>query len=108
MTDQPDLSHVINTVAFFTERALGALKSVSTTDADVMVDYSIAMLEKLREAYEHLPDLNLTEAAVLALLAVVVVWAGIHPHTFVSVYSPDTAAIAQKLLDAEQVSLLIR
>ncbi len=68
--------------------------------------YWRVMLGSLKEAHRRLEDLSVLETAVLAALALVVVWAGVQPQAFIQVFTADTSGVMQAV-NAAQVAGLV-
>ena len=70
--------------------------------------YWRVMLGSLREAHRKLEDLSRLETAVLVALALVVVWVGVEPQTFIELFSADTSEIVQALAESETAAALMK
>ncbi len=68
--------------------------------------YWRVMLGTLSDAHRRLQDLTRLETAVLAALALVVVWAGVEPQTFIELFTADTSGIVQAITESETAALL--
>ena len=82
--------------AFEVSIAIGALAAIGVilAAAYMLWMYQRVALGHLRNrALEGLPDVNRVEAAAFGALAVLVVWVGVYPITFVSMLSPTTAQL---------------
>ena len=70
--------------------------------------YWRVMLGTLSDAHRRLQDLTRLETAVLAALALVVVWAGVEPQTFIELFTADTSGIVQAITESETAALLAK
>ncbi len=85
---------------FSYNKAMGAVAAVGSMLAAVYLLWMyrrVMFVGPADERWRRLPDFSLREVGCLAPLALLAVWAGVYPNTFLNLIGPPSARLADKL-----------